>query len=144
LEDENGGPVPASILCPFTENVFDLIDETKSADTDIYVIPDTMGSAKSTVPEEITSNTGGKSDPSPILPTSEEEESSREIMASGIQLSVENTGSGTGSEPDAHERTLTSDDAEQEVPEPVCEEETKYQETEDQEEPCESEYVGSF
>ena len=122
LKDENGGPVPASILRPFTENIFDLIDETQSASTDIYVIPDTMGFTKSTVPEEIISNTGGKSDPSPIFSPSEEKESSGEIMGSGNQLSVENLNSETGSEPDAHEQTLTSDGAEQEVPEPVCEE----------------------
>lgn len=53
LKDENGGPVPASILRPFTENIFDLIDEAQSASTDIYVIPDTMEFSKSTVPEEI-------------------------------------------------------------------------------------------
>ena len=35
LKDENGGSVPASILRPFTENIFDLIDETQSASTDI-------------------------------------------------------------------------------------------------------------
>ena len=88
LKDENGGPVPASILCPFTENVFDLIDETKPESTDIYVIPDTMGFTESTVPEEITSNTAGKSDPSRTLPPSEEKESSQEVMGSGNQLSA--------------------------------------------------------
>ncbi len=137
-EDENGGSVPASILRPFTENIFDLIDETQSASTDIYVIPDTMGFSKSTVPEEIITITGGKSDPSPILSPSEEKESSREIMGSGNQLTVQNMNSETGSEPDAHEQTLTSDDAEQEVSEPVCEEAAD-QETEKQEQSSESE-----
>ena len=99
LKDENGSPVPASILRPFTENIFDLIDETQSADTDIYVIPDTIGFTKSTVPEEIITNTGGKSDPSPILSPSEETESSGEIMGSGNQLSAENMNSETGSGP---------------------------------------------
>ena len=139
LKDENGGPVPASILRPFTENIFDLIDEPQSANTDIYVIPDTMGFTKSTVPEEIISNTGGKSDPSPILSPSEEKESSGEIMGSGNQLSAESLSSKTGSEPDVHEQTLTSDDAEQEVPEPVCEEAAADQEAEKQEESCGSE-----
>ena len=139
LKDENGGSVPASILRPFTENIFDLIDEMQSASTDIYVIPDTMGFTKSTVPEEIITNTGGKSDPSPILSPSEEMESSGEIMGSGNQLSAENMSSESGSEPDAHEQTPTSDDAEQEIPEPVCEEASADQETEKQEKSCESE-----
>ena len=134
LKDENGSPVPASILRPFTENIFDLIDETQSADTDIYVIPDTMGFTKSTVPEEIITNTGGKSDPSPILSPSEEKESSREIMGSGNQLSAENMNSETGSDPDALEQTQTSDDAEQAVPELACEEAAADQEREKQEE----------
>ena len=139
LKDENGSPVPASILRPFTENIFDLIDETKSANTDIYVIPDTMGFTKSTVPEEIITNTGGKSDPSPILSPSEETESSGEIMGSGNQLSDESLSSKTGSEPDVHEQTPTSEGAEQEVPEPVCEAAAADPETEKQEESCESE-----
>ena len=139
LKDENGGPVPASILRPFTENVFDLIDETQPASTDIYVIPDTMGFTKSTVPEEIISNTGGKSDPSPIFSPSEEKESSQEVMGSGNQLSAENMSSETGSEPEAHEQTLTSEDTEREVPEQACEEAAADQEAEKQEESCVSE-----
>lgn len=139
LKDENGSPVPASILRPFTENFFDLIDETQSANTDIYVIPDTMGFTKSTVPEEIITNTGGKSDPSPILLPSEETESSGEIMGSGNQLSAESLSSETGSEPDAYKETQKSDDKEEEVPEPVCEEAAADRETEKQEKSCESE-----
>ena len=138
LKDENGSPVPASILRPFTENIFDLIDEAQSASTDIYVIPDTMGFSKSTVSEEIITNTGGKSDPPPRRSPSEETESSREIMGSGNQLSAENMISETGSNPDAHEQTLTSDNEEQEVPETACEQAAD-QKTEEQEKSCESE-----
>ena len=135
LNTENGSYISASILLPFTENFYDLIDETKSAETDIYVIQDGMDFTKSTVPEEIASKTGGKSDPSPIFSDSEDEPLSGAIMSSVKDpLPNENTVSEVNGQPDPDEQAY--DIAGQEASEPACQEDAADQEAENQGDSC--------
>ena len=145
LNDENGSPVAASILRPFEEDVFDLIDETKSAKTDVYVVSDEMGFAKSTASEEITTQTGGKSDPSHILSNFKEEETSGKTMNSGKNpLSADNAISEVSGQPGADAQT--DDIAGQEVSEPECRGNAEELEAENQDAACESgtEQYGEF
>ena len=135
LNTENGSYISASILLPFTENFYDLIDETKSAKTDIYVIQDGMDFTKSTVPEEIASKTGGKSDPSPIFSDSEDEPLSGAIMSSAENSPpVESIASEENGQPDLDEQA--EDIAGQEVSEPACQEDTADREAENQCDSC--------
>jgi hypothetical protein len=135
LNTENGSYISASILLPFTENFYDLIDETKSAKTDIYVIQDGMDFTKSTVPEEIASKTGGISDPSPIFPDSEDEPLSGAIMSSAENSPpAESIASEENGQPDLDEQA--EDIAGQEVSQPACQENTADQEAENQGDSC--------
>ena len=83
LSKENGAPIPASILKPFNENILDLIDLTRPASTDIYVIQEGTGFVKSTVPNEIAFRTGTKSDPAEVLGIREEQGSNEALNGSG-------------------------------------------------------------
>ena len=83
LSKENGAPIPASILKPFDENILDLIDLTRPASTDIYVIQEGTGFVKSTVPNEIAFRTGTKSDPAEVLGIREEQDSNTALNGSG-------------------------------------------------------------
>jgi hypothetical protein len=97
LSKENGEPVRASILKPFDENILDLIDLTKSASSDIYVIQDGPGFVKSTVPDEIAYRTGTKSDPSQMLVSLEEQNSNATLNGSGVPAAKTESDPGSGS-----------------------------------------------
>ena len=97
LSKENGAPIPASILKPFNENILDLIDLTRPASTDIYVIQEGTGFVKSTVPNEIAFRTGTKSDPAEVLGIREEQGSNEALNGSG-SVPAEKTEADSGSD----------------------------------------------
>ncbi len=82
LSREEGTTITASILKPFDENILDLMDVSKSASTDIYVVQDGAGFVKSTVSDEITFKTGGKSDPGEVLGNRGEQAPDTELTGS--------------------------------------------------------------
>ena len=82
LSGEERTLIDASILKPFDESILDLIDLSKADSTDIYVIQDGPGFVKSTVPDEIASKTGGRSDPGEVLGIQEELDVSSEETVS--------------------------------------------------------------
>ena len=115
LSKENGAPIPASILKPFNENILDLIDLTRPASTDIYVIQEGTGFVKSTVPNEIAFRTGTKSDPAEVLGIREEQGSNEALNGSG-SVPAEKTEADSGSDTedscgDAPESTAADCDA---------------------------------
>ena len=67
LSDKERTLISASILKPFDESILDLIDLSKTDSSDIYVIQDGPGFVKSTVPVEIASKTGGRTDPGEVF-----------------------------------------------------------------------------
>lgn len=100
LSRETGTTITGSILKPFDENVLDLFDVSKAASTDIYVVQDGAGFVKSTVSDEITCKTGGKSDPSEMLSLLNEQNSDEELNGSA-DVSAAETEAGAGAETDS-------------------------------------------